>query len=650
MVLGLFGTWAVLHPNVGVLARCPAPLLRRFSTQVPLMTAKTFEFQDQLPRLPIPDLQATAQRYLRSVVPLSPSTEQLHATQHAVKEFCAPGRFGEELQTRLREYDQQQPASWLEDIWLNKGYLEWREPIFININWWAQLSDSPILGVLQGNNHPVPGTFTDVQLDRAAALVHGLAAYQCMLHQEQVPPDYLRNTPLCMNQYRYQFSTSRIPQADKDTIVHQYPSTASHIIVMARDQILQVQVLSNQGELLPREVIRQQLRKVVQQVEQLTTREPAVGVLTTDNRAIWARERENLIQTAPQNAVNFSTIDSALFAICLEDQVDPLSATDTNRAKDYFFRNTNGRNRWMDKSIQLIVLNNGRTGMNGEHTPSDAATPGAIMNYVLAQEARNEVPKSVNHVRVGDVAPPKLLHWKLASTTQRAIDEATDKAAKLANLLRAEQMFYRNYGGQFIKEAKVSPDSYVQMALQLAYYRLHGKPCPTYETASTRAFLHGRTETVRSCSQESLAFTRGFLDPQVPLPHKQNLFMEAISSHKEYMKAASVGQGVDRHLLGLRCMIRTPEEQTLASLFNDPAYVNSMSFVLSTSNLSPGTYMYGGFAPGVKDGYGSNYAIGKDDIRMSVTTWGELSEETDASAFKDAVERSLDDLRSLVTE
>ncbi|KAJ1967965.1 Carnitine O-acetyltransferase mitochondrial [Dispira parvispora] len=650
MALVIFGTRTALQPYVGVLTRCPAPLLRRFSTQMPLMAVKTFELQDQLPRLPIPDLQATAQRYLRSVVPLSPSAEHLQATQRAVQEFCAPGGFGETLQARLREYDQQQPASWLEDIWLNKGYLEWREPIFINISWWAQLSDSPILGVLKGNNHPAPGTFTDVQLDRAAALVHGLTAYQCMLHQELVPPDSLRNSPLCMNQYRYQFSTSRIPQADKDTIVHEYPSTANHIIVMARDQILRVQVLSNQGELLPREVIRQQLQKVVQQVEQLTAPEPAVGVLTTDNRAIWARERENLAQTAPQNAANFATIDSALFAICLEDQVDPLSATDTNRAKDYFFHNTNGHNRWMDKSIQLIVLNNGRTGMNGEHTPSDAATPGAIMSYVLAQEARNEIPKSADHVRAEDIAPPELLHWKLASTTQGAIVEATDKAAKLASLLRAEQVFYRNYGGKLIKEAKVSPDSYVQMALQLAYYRLHGKPCPTYETASTRAFLHGRTETVRSCSQESLAFTRGFLDPQVTRPHKQQLFLEAINSHKEYMKAASVGQGVDRHLLGLRCMIHSPEEQTRASLFNDPAYVNSMSFVLSTSNLSPGTYLYGGFAPGVQDGYGSNYAIGKDYIRMSVTTWGGLSKETDASAFKDAVEQSLDDLRNLVTK
>jgi hypothetical protein len=37
-----------------------------------------------------------------------------------------------------------------------------------------------------------------------------------------------------------------------------------------------------------------------------------------------------------------------------------------------------------------------------------------------------------------------------------------------------------------------------QMALQLAYFTINnGKLCATYESNSTRGFLHGRTETVR---------------------------------------------------------------------------------------------------------------------------------------------------------
>ena len=49
-------------------------------------------------------------------------------------------------------------------------------------------------------------------------------------------------------------------------------------------------------------------------------------------------------------------------------------------------------------------------------------------------------------------------------------------------------------------------------------------------------------------------------------------------------------------------MIESPEEQKQATLFNDPSYIKSMMFRLSTSNMSPGTNFYGGFGPVLADG------------------------------------------------
>ena len=54
---------------------------------------------------------------------------------------------------------------------------------------------------------------------------------------------------------------------------------------------------------------------------------------------------------------------------------------------------------------------------------------------------------------------------------------------------------------------QVSPDGFIQAALQLAYYRdSNGRLPLTYESSMTRLYLHGRTETVRSMTQESVAF------------------------------------------------------------------------------------------------------------------------------------------------
>ena len=53
----------------------------------------------------------------------------------------------------------------------------------------------------------------------------------------------------------------------------------------------------------------------------------------------------------------------------------------------------------------------------------------------------------------------------------------------------------------------MSPDAFIQLALQLAYFKdSDGKCALTYESSMTRLYLHGRTETVRSLTQEVKEF------------------------------------------------------------------------------------------------------------------------------------------------
>lgn len=63
--------------------------------------------------------------------------------------------------------------------------------------------------------------------------------------------------------------------------------------------------------------------------------------------------------------------------------------------------------------------------------------------------------------------------------------------------------------------AKLSPDAYIQMAMQLAWYRTRGSFTATYETALTRLFLHGRTETIRTLTSESRRFVLAMCDDNV---------------------------------------------------------------------------------------------------------------------------------------
>lgn len=61
----------------------------------------TFASQDKLPKLPIPELESTCQKYLEALKPLQ--TPREHAeTRHAVQEFLKND--GPDLQDKLKRY------------------------------------------------------------------------------------------------------------------------------------------------------------------------------------------------------------------------------------------------------------------------------------------------------------------------------------------------------------------------------------------------------------------------------------------------------------------------------------------------------------------------------------------------------------------
>jgi hypothetical protein len=75
-----------------------------------------------------------------------------------------------------------------------------------------------------------------------------------------------------------------------------------------------------------------------------------------------------------------------------------------------------------------------------------------------------------------------------------------------------------------------------------------------------------------------------------PLPfwpkdeHRVLLFRRAVARHLQYAAWAADGQGVDRHLFGLKKMLQEGEEPP--AIYSDPAFSKSNHWELSTSQLS----------------------------------------------------------------
>lgn len=110
---------------------------------------KTFSRQRSLPRLPIPQLDASLERYLKTIEPLllqkeelgelpgSSAQQELEKRRQWAQELAKEGGIGHKLQHRLIDVDRTTVTNWLDDrFWLVKAYHEWRVPLPINSNWW----------------------------------------------------------------------------------------------------------------------------------------------------------------------------------------------------------------------------------------------------------------------------------------------------------------------------------------------------------------------------------------------------------------------------------------------------------------------------------------------------------------------------------
>jgi carnitine O-acetyltransferase len=154
----------------------------------------------------------------------------------------------------------------------------------------------------------------------------------------------------------------------------------------------------------------------------------------------------------------------------------------------------------------------------------------------------------------GDVdTTPHKIEWILTPELATGIRFAETRLSDLILQNETEVLEFQGYGKNFITSMGISPDAFVQMAFQAAYYGLYGRVEPTYEPAMTKAFKHGRTEAIFTVSQESLDFVQTFWGDVSPAI-KVNALRKACDRHVETTKRCSQGKGYHRHLYALFCI------------------------------------------------------------------------------------------------
>jgi carnitine O-acetyltransferase len=522
-----------------------------------------------------------------------------------------------------------------------------------------------------------------------------------------------------MYQYSRMFGTARIP-TDNGCQIGQDPE-AKHIVVICHGQFYWFDVLDDNSDLIMTEKdLAVNLQVIVDDAAETPIQDAAkgaLGVLSTENRKTWSQLRDVLQrEEGSNNSDCLNIVDSALFIVCL-DYTEPLTGAElcmnmlcgTNKVEKGVQVGT-CINRWYDK-LQIIVCHNGSAGINFEHTGVDGHTVLRFASDVytdtilrFARSINGQAPSlwassspdpaKRDPASFGDVqTTPHKLEWDMLPELSIALRFAETRLADLIQQNEFQTLEFMSYGKNFMTSMGFSPDAFVQMAFQAAYYGLYGRIECVYEPAMTKAFYHGRTEAVRSVTEESVEFVRTFWGEKPP-HEKVEALKKACEAHVKITRECAKAQGHDRHLYALYCIWQrsldegyetgtdqesseerssspvqdsaimsspsrrslvsddgsyspsvTSHAHTVPSLFADSGWDKLNTTILSTSNCGNPSLRHFGFGPTSGDGFGIGYIIKDGSISICAS-----SKHRQTARFIDSLEAYFLEIRKLLRQ
>ncbi|XP_026827019.1 choline O-acetyltransferase [Ooceraea biroi] len=504
---------------------------------------------------------------------------------------------------------------------------------------------------------------------------------------------------LCMAQHYQMFRIYRRPGVNSDEqIILDRASSGDHIIVAHHNQFYNVPVrASDRGRITENELTQQLLRIMETKADPRT---PPVGILTTAKRPAWAKAREELVKSE-RNRHNLELLERCLCVICIDDDVLPTTFNNPIRKEDRWIGDRDyanvlhhalhgggsrhlGANRWFDKTVHAILGKDGMWGLSYEHSAGEA--PAIFTAFEEITEKVDSMSPPDENLVPSHLPAPEKLEWSLTEQSLNDIREAMTNFDALVEDLDLCILSFEDYSKDFIKTCRVSPDAYIQLALQLTYFRLHGKLVATYESAGIRRFAMGRVDCIRAASPEALAWAKAMCqgDPQGQMSQSSNaavdgspkrchekfrsawsycpfatnassynkaerikeLFDLAVQRQTKEMNDNIYGLGIDNHLMGLRYAAKEAGEQ-IPEIFTDEAYAIVNHFALSTSQVTTKNDVIAGYGPVVPDGYGCAYNVRKNGFVFSVSAF-HSDGRTSAIQFAQTLEQSLRDMAAML--
>lgn len=582
----------------------------------------TFCYQDTLPRIPIPELNETCDKFIEWVQPLLTEKEFAKAKQ-IVENFKAKGGEGEKLQKELIKWcERESLLNWTAPFW-EDIYLKARTSLVKNGNVFYLIKNK-----MKALDLP--------QVNIASSLIVTILKFKSLIDSEELEVDLQNGQPICMIQYKKLFSSTRIPRREKDEL--KVEKDQRHIIVLHRGDMFSVDVYKKSGKIKSFLEIKKDLKYIIASSKSNEGNE--TGILTTLNRNKWADNREKLLKISNKNGESLKRIEDAIFVLCLDEE-SPNSLEDASR----MMLHGNGKNRWFDKSLQFIVSKNGEIGVNIEHSGMDGAVMSRFIKFI--SEYIDKVHKKEG---IESESKPEKLVFHLSNELKEAIKNGHKEFKDIASDTKTRVLSFDKFGKDLIKTFKVSPDAFVQLALQLAQYKLYGRCYSTYEAVMTRKFIYGRIEVMYCVSLESMQFIKNMVSNNRDDKITAKYLVKAAQKHIDRINECKNGKGVDGHLFALLNMYEYFGSgigiNALPEIFTDKSYKILTHSTVCTSTSSPKGLKLAGYGPVVDDGFGVRYLKEKEFLTFNITSRNHMEDRLEM--FVSYIEESLIEMAELM--
>jgi carnitine O-acetyltransferase len=246
---------------------------------------------------------------------------------------------------------------------------------------------------------------------RAASLISGFAEIGQQVSNGTLEPELNGRGPaqLCSNGYKFLFHSARVPGESKDALNCYNPAMYNgEIFVSRKNQFFSLNITG-----LNTDEIEAELLKIVAMAGESAASN--VGALTAASRDLWYSSRAKLLADNT-SAASLEKVERAMFGVCLDD-LSPITPTEVGRNA------LNGKcNRFFDKTLQLVVFENGKAVFLGEHAKSDGSPTARLCNDVLTKIATGGLDYSI----------PVVAGTKATSAVSALPLRATSVAAEIA--------------------------------------------------------------------------------------------------------------------------------------------------------------------------------------------------------------------------